>query len=283
MADVTLGRISKILRGVFELLWTRQEGMPAKEVLALLPDVVKLTEYELGYSSSANTPKYEKIVRLATIPLVKAGWMIKNDKGRWFLTESGRQACRKYPNVEELYTEAIKLYEESKKNFPLYRIAIEEAEEKAWSYIQSYLQEISRNEMQKLIADLVSAMGYHVAWMAPLEKNQSPIDIVAYVDPVGAKGLRILVQVSHKGQAVTLEGLKAFSSILSASDYGLFLATGGFTSDVMEQIGTGVFKKITLVDMEGLYSLWVKYYNELGEEAKNRFPLKAIHFLNKQE
>lgn len=283
MADVTLGRISKILRGVFELLWTRQDGMPAKVVLSLLPDVVQLTEYELGYSTSANTPKYEKIVRLATIPLVKAGWMIKNDKGRWFLTEAGRQACRKYPNIEELYTEAIRLYEESRKNFPLYKIAIEEAEERSWSHIQSYLQEAPRIEIQRLVTDLVVAMGYHVTWVVPPEKDHAQIDIVAYVDPIGANGLRILVQVSHKGQAVTLEGLKAFSSTLSAVDYGLFVATGGFTSDVMEQIGTGAFKRITLVDMEGLYSLWVKFYNELGEEAKNRLPLKAVHFLNKQE
>ena len=107
MADVTLSRISILLRGVFELLWTRQEGMPAKEVLSLLPDVVKLTEYELGYSASANTPRYEKIVRLATIPLVKVGWMIKNDKGRWFLTESGRQACRKYPRDSNLWEQRL--------------------------------------------------------------------------------------------------------------------------------------------------------------------------------
>jgi len=283
MADVTLSRISILLRGVFELLWTRQEGMPAKEVLSLLPDVVKLTEYELGYSASANTPRYEKIVRLATIPLVKVGWMIKNDKGRWFLTESGRQACRKYTNVEELYTEAIRLYEESRKNLPLYKIAIEEAEERSWSLIQNYLQEASRIEIQKLIADLVTAMGYHVAWVAPPEKDHGQIDIVAYVDPIGAKGLRILVQVSHKGQAVTLEGLKAFSSMIGAVDYGLFVATGGFTPDVIDQIGTDTFKRITLVDMEDLYSLWVKFYNELGEEAKNRLPLKPVHFINKQE
>jgi restriction system protein len=283
MADVTLGRISNLLRGVFEILWTRQEGLPAKEVLALLPDVVKLTEYELGYSSSANTPKYEKIVRLATIPLVKIGWMIKNDKGRWFLTESGRQACRKYPKIEELYTEAIRLYEESKKNLPLYKIAIDEAEERAWSLIQSYLQEASPIEIQKLIADLVGAMGYHVAWVAPPEKDHGPIDIVAFVDPLGAKGPRILVQVSHKGQAVTLEGLKTFSSIIGSVDYGLFVATGGFTPDAMDHIGTEAFKRITLVDMEGLYSLWTKFYGELGEEAKTRLPLKAVHFLNKQE
>jgi len=283
MADVTLGRISNLLRGVFELLWTRPEGLPAREILALLPEVVKLTEYELGSSTSANAPKYDKIVRLATIPLVKAGWMIKNERGRWYLTEAGRQACRKYPNIEELYTEAIRLYEDSKKNYPSYRIAIEEAEEKSWSLIQNYLQESSQLEIQKLIADLVAAMGYHVAWVAPPEKDHGRIDIVAYVDPIGAKGMRILVQVSHKGQAVTLEGLKAFISTLSSVDFGLFVATGGFTADVMEQVGTDAFKRITLVDMEGLYTLWVKFYNDLDDEAKNRLPLKAVHFLNKQE
>src|SRR5512137_2579600 len=101
MADVTLNRIGELLRSVLELLWGKPDGMPAREVLAFLPEITALTEYERGYSPSTNMPRYERIVRLATIPLVKAGWLVKTDKGRWLITDEGRRAARRYPNARE--------------------------------------------------------------------------------------------------------------------------------------------------------------------------------------
>ena len=67
MADVTLNRIGELLRSVLELLWNKPEGMPAREILAFLPEITQLTEYEKGYAPPTNTPRYERIVRLATI------------------------------------------------------------------------------------------------------------------------------------------------------------------------------------------------------------------------
>ena len=129
MADVTLTRVGELLRSVLELLWNKPEGMPAKEIIAFLPEITQLTEYERGYSAPTNIPRYERIVRMATIPLVKAGWLIKNNKGRWYITEEGRQACRRTPNAQELYKEALRLFEEVKQNAPAYAMVVEEAEE----------------------------------------------------------------------------------------------------------------------------------------------------------
>jgi restriction system protein len=279
MADITLSRIGELLRSVFELLWTKPEGMPAKDILAFLPEITQLTDYERASSPPSNVPRYERIIRLATIPLAKAGWLVKNDKGRWYITDEGRQACRRYPNAQELYKEALRLFDESRQSAPLYTMAAEEAEEKAWDQIQRYLHESRRMEFQSLIADLLRAMGYHVAWIAPPEKDHGQVDMIAYVDPLGAKGPRILVQVKHKGQAVTVEGLRAFLSILNPSDYGLFVSTGGFTGDVMDEIRTDTLQRTTLLDLESFFDLWVKYYDDLTQDARNRFPLKAIYFL----
>lgn len=279
MADITLSRIGELLRSVLELLWNRPEGLPAKEIMAFLPEITQLTEYERGYSPPTNIPRYERIIRLATIPLVKAGWLVKNNKGRWYITEEGRQACRRFPNAQELYKEAIRLFEESRQSAPAVIMTVEEAEEKAWEQIQRYLQETRRIEFQTLAADLLEAMGYHVAWTAPAEKDRGQIDIVAYVDPIGARGSRILVQVKHKGQPITMEGLNAFLSILSANDYGLLISTGGFTTEVKEEIRMDAFQKITLLGLEGFFDLWVKYYEKLSQEAQIRFPLKTVYFL----
>ena len=279
MADVTLNRIGELLRSVLELLWNKPEGMPAKEILAFLPEITQLTEYERGYSPPSNIPRYERIVRLATIPLVKAGWLVKNNKGRWYITDEGRQACRKYPNAQELYKEALRLFEDVKQSAPSYALVVEEAEEKAWEQIQKYLLETQRIDFRTLLADLLGAMRYHVGWIAPPEKDHGQIDIVAYTDPIGVKGPRILVQVKHKGQAVTMEGLRAFLSVLGANDYGLLMSSGGFTNDVTDEIRTDAFQRTTLLDLENFFDLWVKYYDHLGQEAQNRFPLKKLYFI----
>jgi restriction system protein len=280
MVQITLHRVGELLRIVFELLWDKPDGLPAKDVFALIPELTQLTEYEIGFSSLSNTPRYERIVRLATVPLVRVGWLVKNNKGRWHITEDGRQACKKFTNAQELYKEALRLYEERRQVAPDIVMNAETAEEKAWEQIQKYLQEKKPPEFQSMIAALLRAMGYYVAWVAPAEKNRGHIDIVAHVDPIGAKGPRILVQVKHKGQVLTMEGLKTFLSILGQNDFGLLVSTGGFTGDAKEELRTEAFHKVTALDLETFFDLWISHYDKLSQDARNLIPLKLIYFLS---
>lgn len=280
MADVMLNRIGELLRSVLELLWSKPEGMPAQEILAYLPQITELTEHEKGFAPPTNIPRYERIVRLATVPLVQAGWLVKSSKGRWSITAEGRRACQKISNAEELYKEAVQRLEDGEQADPAYGMSVEEAEEKAWEQIESHLLEARPVDFRSLIAELLKAMGYHVAWVAPPEKERGRIDVVAYTDPVSAEGPRILVQFKHNGQALNMEGLESFLSALGARDYGLVVSSRGFTTDVTRQVKSEAFQKMTLLDLESFFDLWVRYYDELSEAARNRFPLKAIYFLN---
>src|SRR3989304_2207500 len=112
MSDITLQRVGELLRGVFEILWNKPEGLSAKEVLRQIPETINLTEHELSLSPSTNAPRYERIVRLATIPLARAGWLVKNDKGRWSITEDGRQASKRFPHVQGFYKEGFRPFDE---------------------------------------------------------------------------------------------------------------------------------------------------------------------------
>ncbi len=279
MAEITLNRIGELLRSVLELLWGKPDGMPAREILAFLPEITTLTEYERGYPPSTNTPRYERIVRLATVPLAKAGWLVKTEKGRWYLTDEGRQAARRFKSAGELYKEALRLYEESRPSAPTYTMTVEEAEENAWDGIHKYLLDTQRSEFRMLVADLLRAMGYHVAWVAPPEKDHGQIDRVAHTDPLGTRGPRILVQVRHKGQPVTHEGVATFMSLLGSKDYGLYVSSGGFTGEVRQDIGSDPAKRTTLLDLESFFDLWIEHYDKLSDQAKQRFPLKKIYFL----
>ena len=72
MPEITRRRVGQFLRRIFELLWDEPDGLPAKDVLAAVPKSIPLTDFESGYyPSTPNATRFEKIVRFATIDLVK--------------------------------------------------------------------------------------------------------------------------------------------------------------------------------------------------------------------
>jgi restriction system protein len=291
MADVTRRRTGEFVRIVLDLLMDKPEGLPAKAVLEKIPSLMNLTEYEKGsYPSTPNSPRFEKIVRFATIDLVKAGWLVKS-KGRWFISEEGIKAYKKLRDPEELYKEAVRLYHawrraRPKNGEPITDVSpveeilltAEEAAEKSWDQIQQYLQNINPYDFQELIADLLRAMGYHISWVAPPGKDRG-IDIIAYTDPLGASIPRIKVQVKRRDQPTAVEGLRAFLSVLGTDDLGLFVSSGGFTADAKEEARTQERRKITLLDLSDIFELWVEHYDKLSQEARQRLPIKPIYFL----
>ncbi len=292
MPEITRQRTGQFLQVVFKLLLDKPEGLPAKEVLAEIPKKVALTEYENGYyPSSLNSQRFGKIVRFATIDLVKAGWLVKS-KGRWFITEEGRKAYKKFADPEEFYKEAVRLYQVWKRSRPQEKglepedietspkvsITFEEAQELAEQQIQQIVETINPYEFQDFVADLLKAMGYFIYWVAPPGKDGG-IDIIAYSDPLGAHGPRIKVQVKHKiGKQITVEPLRSFLSKLTVDDIGIYVSSGGFTSDAEKESRLQENRKITLIGFEALIELWIEYYPKLTQEARQRLPLKPIYF-----
>jgi restriction system protein len=220
------------------------------------------------------------MIRLATTPLVKAGWMVKNEKGRWYITEEGRQACRNFSNVQDLYTEALRLSEMGKQSTPEILMSLEIVQERAWQLIETYLQERKPMEIRMLLADLLVALHYHITWIAPIEKKHGQIDMVISTDALGSKPYRILAQVKHKGQPITMEGFRSFVSVLGANDFGLLFSTGGFTRDVVDEINSGAYARVNAMDLVKFFDLWIKNYAGLSQDAKLRLPLKEIYFLS---
>lgn len=283
MAEITVERVGELIRSLFELLWYKPDGLLTKEIFPLIPEITALTEFESGRSQTNNLLRFERIIRLATIPLERAGWLIKNNKGRWYIADDGRQACRKFPNAEELYKEALRRLADGKQNNPESIMTMEIAEEKAWEQIEKYLQSKNPSELKAMMSHLIRALGYHVSWIAPPEKKYGQVDIVAWGDPIGAKEPRIIIQIKHKGQAMTLEGLKSFHSILGQNDFGLIFSTGGLTNEGKEALITDDYRKVTFWDLDSFVDLWIINYPNLKQEAQNMFPLKAIYFLSLNE
>ena len=264
--------------------------MSAKDVLAQVEHSVTLTEYENGaYPNRPGDRRFEHIVRFNTIGPVKAGWLVKT-KGKWILTEDGKDALSKYPNPEELIKAAGRLYlkwkaaqpdsvEDAEENGTgTASTALEEAEEAAWAEIEKYLKNINPYDLQSLVAALLKAMAYHVSWVSPPGPDKG-IDILAHTDPLGTQNPRIKVQVKRHAESVAVDGLRAFLALLNDQDVGIFVATGGFTTAAAGEARTQEKRKITLLDLEKLFELWVQHYDKISEADKRLLPLRPVYYI----
>ena len=64
---------------------------------------------------------------------------------------------------------------------------------------------------------------------------------------------------------------------------GIFVSSGGFTSDAKEEARTQERRKITLLDLEQFYDFWVQFYDKLSQDARQRFPLKPVYYLDLED
>jgi restriction system protein len=299
MADITAKRTGELQRGVFKILLDRLDGLPAKEVIQQMEQVVPPTDFEKkDYPNNPGVQRFGKMVRFSTIAPVKAGWMIK-DKGKWYVTQEGGQAFKKYSDPAEFRNAAEVLYHQWADSRPdvisdpggldphtsdvIEKAAstvttYEEAEENAWAEIEQHIQTMNPYDLQKLVAALLRAMGYHVSWNAPPGPDRG-IDIVAHNDPLGTSPPRIKVQVKRRADKISVDGLRAFISVLGGQDVGIFISTGGFTSDAESEARNKETRKLTLLDLESLVDLWVKHYDKIGESDKRLLPLKPVYYL----
>lgn len=292
-------RQGELLRAVFEVLTEHPEGLPGRQVLQEMAVRVPLNDYELGsYQSSPEEPRAWKATRFYTVNCVKAGWLIKS-KGTWQITEEGIAAFQRIKDPGEFSRESSRLYQQWRALQPdkpstneepqpgpddneeereAATTTLEEATERAWLQVQTHLMAMDAYDFQELVASLLRAMGYHVHWVSPPGPDRG-LDILAFTDPLGAAGPRIKVQVKRRQEKTTSDGLRSFMAILGPGDVGIYISAGGFTSDASREARSQENRRITLIDLERLFDLWVEHADRLTEADQALLPLKPVYFL----
>jgi restriction system protein len=91
------------------------------------------------------------------------------------------------------------------------------------------------------------------------------------------------VQVKRRADKISADGLRSFMAILGDQDVGIFVSTGGFTADASSEARTQERRKVTLIDSEKLFDLWVENYDKIEESDKRLLPLKPVYYLAPSE
>ncbi|MFN8225069.1 MAG: restriction endonuclease [Gaiellales bacterium] len=288
--QITKTRKAALIGAVLPVLKAYPEGLAASDVLKAVAQAMPPTGLRAGHLFRGSR-RFEKIVRFCTI--TPSSRLDGQDQGCSTITDEGRAAVESHTTPESLWDLAWKLYQAWKKAQPADgddedvsdpddatspTTTLEEAEEAAWAEIRSYLANMPPYEFQELVGDLLRAMGYYVDWIAPPGADGG-VDVIAYADPLGTAGPRVKVQVKRRSSKSSPDDIRAFLAVLGEQDSGLFVSTGGFTSEAQREARAQEKRRLVLVDDTRLVELWIEHYSSLDDTARQRLPLRPIHFL----
>ena len=289
---------AKTMYAALTILSKNGGTMPIRTLMQEIEKSVELSSWEKEILENTGNIRWQSNMHFTSVDYVRAGYLIKK-KGNWTITPEGEEALKL--GAEKLRDEAWRLYREwyrgsknascdkpisvpEEDNDPAKEtmIELETLEERAINSIREYLKSKNPYEFQDIVAALLKAMGYYIQSVAPRGKDGG-IDIVAYVDPLGAQTPRIKVQVKHKPEtAIPASDIRALLGILKAGDIALFVTSGSYSADA-KQAASGSNNFIRLIDGDEFIQMWQDYYDKMSDEDKNMLPLKRISFLGNNE
>ena len=286
---------TKTLYAVMKEMSRRGGSIPAKEIYPFVNENVELTDWEKEPAGKMQYIRWTNSFQFYSIDYQKAGFIIKKS-GTWYITPEGEKVMKKTP--EEVMNIANDAYHEWRQLNPKDDSPEEEPndetaekdnamnldllESDAREGIRQFIISKSPYEFQDMVAALLRAMDYHTPFIAPKGKDGG-IDIIAYLDPLGAKTPRIKVQVKHKPEtAIGASEVRALSGVLKAGDIALFVTSGTYSADA-RNAASGNDKFIRLIDGNDFIDMWQKYYDKMTDDDKNMLPLKRISFLGNNE
>lgn len=289
---ISLDRVGEIMKAVLTELKNVGGQARLKDLLDRAETKINLSEYEKEPYVKSGYIRWRSIVHFYSIDCVKAGYIQKSG-GRWYLTPQGEEALKQ--PTGEFIRSAVAKYRAWKSSQPaseteevvdaeesekiVRQTAYDQAVEQARSEIEDYINNrLGPYDFQKLVAELLIAMGYYVPFVAPPGRDGG-IDIVAYKDPLGTSTPRIKVQVKHRDQKLTVKEVRELEGLLrKEGDIGLIVSSGGFTSEVEREIRASP-KHIETMDLDRFIDLWERHYDSIRETGKTLLPLVKLYFL----
>jgi restriction system protein len=289
---ISFERVGEIMKVVLTELKNFGGQARLKEILPKAELKLNLSNYELEPYAKSGYIRWQAMVHFYSIDCVKAGYIQKSG-GKWILTESGEQALkmsseefiqsamakyRAWKNTRNLRPNSPSEPEEDDEDKVVRQTAYDQAVDQARSEIDHHINDLGPYDFQKLVAELLIGMGYHVPFVAPPGRDGG-IDLVAYKDPLGINPPRIKVQVKHREQKLSVKEVRELEGLLRKDgDIGLIVSSGGFTSEVEREIRASS-KHIETMDMDRLIGLWQDHYDSIRESGRLLLPLVKLFFL----
>jgi restriction system protein len=151
---------------------------------------------------------------------------------------------------------------------------VDEVESQADELISDILANTDPFVFEELVAAVLRAMGYHAR--KTQDSHDKGVDVVASPDSLEFETPYIKAQVKRVQSKVGGPEMRAFTGTLSNDERGLFVSTGGYTSDAKDA-ARNTEQRVTLVDRDKFIDLLTEHYDDLEPEYQAAVPLKPVY------
>lgn len=285
---------AKCLFAVMQYMKANGGTIATKEINNIVQKNVKLSEWEQERAGRLQNIRWWTMTQLYSIDYNKAGYILKK-QGSWYLTPEGEEVI-KQQDAEQILRKANAAYRKWRQGKKMDEddttgnetpeketiINIEQLEEQANEGIRQYIKAKNPYEFQDMVAALLRAMGYYTPFVAPKGRDGG-VDVIAYIDALGAKVPRIKVQVKHMpDDSIPAKDIRSLLGILRDGDIALFVTSGTYSQQARTEALTSK-TYIKLIDGEEFIQMWQDNYSKMTDEDKNMLPLKHIAFVGSNE
>jgi len=146
---------------------------------------------------------------------------------------------------------------------------------RAHELIKDKLLALDWDEMQRLVAGVLRAMGYKTVISKPGPDRGK--DIEASPDGLMLLDPKIIVEVKHRMGQMGSKEVRNFISVVRDRHVGVYVSTGGFSKDAKTEAERANVQ-ISVVDADRLVELLVEYYDNFDAETKLLVPLAKIYW-----
>lgn len=286
---------AKCLFAVMQYMKANGGTITTKEINNIVQKNVKLSEWEQERAGRLQNIRWWTMTQLYSIDYNKAGYILKK-QGSWYLTPEGEEVI-KQQDAEQILRKANAAYRKWRQGKKMDEddttgdetpeketiINIEQLEEQANEGIRQYIKAKNPYEFQDMVAALLRAMGYYTPFVAPKGRDGG-VDVIAYIDALGAKVPRIKVQVKHMpDDSIPAKDIRSLLGILRDGDIALFVTSGTYSQQARTEALMTSKTYIKLIDGEEFIQMWQDNYSKMTDEDKNMLPLKHIAFVGSNE
>jgi restriction system protein len=152
----------------------------------------------------------------------------------------------------------------------------EDAINRAHELIKDKILALSPENMERLAAALLRAMGYRTR-ITPKGPDRG-VDVVASPDGLGLEEPRIKVEVKHRTKtSMGADEIRSFLGGLRGGDRGLYVSTGGYSKEARYEADRASVP-VTLLGLDDLATYVVSHYDNFDTEGRVLLPLVRVYW-----
>jgi len=283
--NISKEHIDHLFKPLFTFLWSSPDGRYINEIIEYIEKNCDLSEFELGhYSFAPYLRRYEIIIRVGIIPLVKTGWLAKTNSGRLYITNTGRDKAKQFKSADQFFKQAISYYDQWRDGQDVHTLLLspviyQDAQEKAYEQYKNYIRSLDTNDIKRVLTNLFSVLGYYIISDQSMQFKTGHVDFVASKNQMGIDAPKVFVQMNCTSTPTSAEEIYAFASFISEKNLGTCFSLSGFPADIHSKLLNKNLHHIGLIDLESLYTLWLNNIEKMSYESMQILPFKRVYFL----